>query len=64
VIALEVKAAERGYSHEEGEDKIELDSLIIIACCEKVFQPRDLIVQFIGPKGNAAKCNSFKTQYD
>jgi hypothetical protein len=25
-IALEVKAAERGYSHEEGEDKIELDS--------------------------------------
>jgi hypothetical protein len=27
VIALEVKAAERGYSHEEGEDKIELDSM-------------------------------------
>jgi hypothetical protein len=41
VIALEVKAAERGYSHEEGEDKIELDSLIIIACCEKAFQPRE-----------------------
>jgi hypothetical protein len=38
VIALEVKAAERGYSHEEEEDKIELDSQIIIACCEKVFQ--------------------------